>query len=129
LESCSLLTCFHTLVSSAKRPRLECLTSLLMSDISMRKSRGPITLPCGTPDLTHTGSDVVPSTTTVQLEVCFFDNANCRLCQQITAPWLRTIQFLFLSTQFFVSMVVDPYLSFTMDEIIRHVSNMLHVPL
>jgi hypothetical protein len=35
-----------------------------MSDISMRNSRGPITLPCGTPDLTHTGSDVVPSTTT-----------------------------------------------------------------
>jgi hypothetical protein len=30
-------------VSSAKRPRLECLTSLLLSDISMRNSRGPIT--------------------------------------------------------------------------------------
>ena len=52
-------------VSSAKLEMNVWAISLSMSPIRMRKSRGPITEPCGTPEITGVGSDFSPLTRTV----------------------------------------------------------------
>ena len=63
-QSACILTSRHRRQSSANR-RIDEDVSAVMSLMKMRKSRGPSTVPWGTPDITGASLEVNPSTTTL----------------------------------------------------------------
>ena len=58
-------------------------TTLSKSFICNRKSRGPSTVPCGTPDSTLLAEDLCPSTTTCWSRVLKKAAVHCSIC-----PWM-----------------------------------------